>query len=101
LEKFSKRYPSEWFFDAKSYQEAGFKTIQLKKIYRQKDEKLVRILNNIRSNEVTDDDLNALNECKNHNLEVDPILLTTHKIKAFEVNNTILDSLSGNEIIIQ
>ena len=96
--KFWKYYSSEWFFDSESYEKWDFKIIQLKKIYRQKDLKLVEILNDIRSNKIKEKDIELLNDCAYNNLVDDPILLTTHKNKASNVNQTILQKIPWNEI---
>lgn len=95
---FWKYYSSEWFFDSESFDNWDFRIIQLKTIYRQKDSKLVTILNDIRNNNIKDSDVESLNDCVYNDLPSDTILLTTHKNKASKVNNTILQNLSGNEI---
>jgi len=55
-------YDSPYFFDSPPLEGVDIKLIELEKIYRQKDEKFVRLLGLIRSGEVTERDLELLNE---------------------------------------
>ena len=59
---FSGRYRSAYFFDADVFKELSLEFIELDKVYRQKDEEFIRILNAIRNNSLTDEDLSLLNK---------------------------------------
>lgn len=61
-EIFSERYKSHYFFDADVFKKLEFKFIELEKVYRQSDEDFIHILNKIRNNTITDDDLYTLNK---------------------------------------
>lgn len=56
-------YPNNFFFSAKVFSYFSLVTIELTKVFRQKDPSFVRILDNIRINQPTDVDLNELNQC--------------------------------------
>ena len=73
--------------------------IELSKIYRQQNEDFIRVLNNLRNNRLTEEDVNLLN--KHVQPEFDPtkhdgyITLTTHNAKADEMNANALAELKG------
>ena len=54
-------YPSAYFFNAKVWQQMPIVSIELRKVYRQTDERFISILDRIRNNTATAFDLNALN----------------------------------------
>ena len=54
-------YPSSYFFNAKVWQQMPIVSIELRKVYRQSDERLIAILDRIRNNTSTPADLYALN----------------------------------------
>lgn len=56
-------YPNNFFFSAKVFSYFSLVTIELTKVFRQKDPNFVRILDNIRINKVLDQDLVDLNHC--------------------------------------
>ena len=55
-------YPSSYFFNAKVWQQRPIVSIELRKVYRQSDERFIAILDRIRNNTSTPADLFALNE---------------------------------------
>lgn len=55
-------YSSPYFFDAVALRNHPPVYIELKKIYRQKEQKFIDILNNIRNGEVSQRDIDTLNE---------------------------------------
>jgi hypothetical protein len=89
-------YQSPFFFHSKVVHEAPPLCIQLNKIYRQSEQVFINLLNNIRNNEVTQDDFELLNSrlvpVKNPEGSV---TLTTHNHKADAINNQELTKLSG------
>lgn len=97
----SRFYRSMHFFEAKGLQSAGMIYLELDKIFRQQDDVFIRVLNNLRDNRTTPEDVNLLNQ---HFRTVDEIrelpptiTLTTHNYKADELNLRelrILDSPS-------
>ncbi|MDX9750255.1 MAG: AAA family ATPase, partial [Flavobacteriales bacterium] len=92
-------YPSMHFFESLALKESGYAHIELDKIFRQQDERFIRILNNFRENTVTADDVDALNAHYRPALtEADTqgvITLTTHNRTADEINQRALDKLPG------
>ncbi|HAM38324.1 MAG TPA: AAA family ATPase [Elusimicrobia bacterium] len=61
-EIFKNTYQSAYFFDAKVFNDLSMEFIELEKIYRQKDEKFIEILNLIRNNSITEKELTTLNK---------------------------------------
>ncbi|HSF54711.1 MAG TPA: AAA family ATPase, partial [Algoriphagus sp.] len=95
----SRFYNSMHFFEAKALQNSGMIYLELDKIFRQSDDVFIRILNNLRDNRATPDDVRILNQ---HFKTLDEIrdlpptiTLTTHNYKADELNLRELRSL-GN-----
>lgn len=90
-------YKSMHFFEAKALQNTGLVYLELDKIFRQQDETFIRILNNLRDNKSTPEDVRILNQ---HYKTLDEIkdlppciTLTTHNYKADEINLRELRSL--------
>ena len=54
-------YPSAYFFNAKVWQVMPIVSIELRKVYRQTDDKFIAILDRIRNNTATQADLQSLN----------------------------------------
>jgi hypothetical protein len=93
-------YDSPFFFDAHVMRESQPLYIELKKIFRQQDERFIGILNRVRSNETTEEDIETLNA--RYDPDFDPrdrkfITLTTHNYKADQINNEKLNSLPDAE----
>lgn len=90
-------YSSPFFFHSKAVEQAPPVYIELKKIYRQSQQSFIDILNRIRNNEVTAEDLKILNdqgkvlpqEGKKY------VTLTTHNHKADKINADELNKLDG------
>ncbi len=94
-------YKSPFFFDARVLQQSPPVYIELSTIYRQNEASFIRILNNIRNNRASQDDLERLHEFYRPGF-VPPagehyITLTTHNAKAAAINQTELQKLSGKE----
>jgi nucleoside-triphosphatase THEP1 len=90
-------YASPFFFHSKAVTSSPPVYIELKKIYRQNEERFIDILNRIRNNEATSDDLNVLNKRFGAEPVVDKkyITLTSHNYKADRINQEQLKKLSG------
>ena len=54
-------YPDPWFFSAHAFKEQQFKFVELRKIYRQKDEDFIYLLNRVRDGVADKDELEELN----------------------------------------
>lgn len=96
-EIFNSHYKSPYFFDAHVFENFEMEFLELEKIYRQKDEKFIDILNKIRNNSATDEDLEKLNKRFDPNFEdkLDDfyIYLTTTNKKAEEINRKQLNKI--------
>jgi len=55
-------YQSPYFFNAKVWQQMQLVSIELRKVYRQRDDNFIAMLDRIRQNQATQNDLAALNE---------------------------------------
>ncbi len=90
-------YKSPFFFDAQVLQHAAPVFIELKKIYRQTDNTFINILNNIRNNCCTENDLHQLHRHYKPGYEPTKeenyITLTSHNAKADTLNETELRKL--------
>ncbi|HTR28997.1 MAG TPA: helix-turn-helix domain-containing protein [Puia sp.] len=92
-------YASPFFFDANVFAQSRPACLELKKIYRQNEARFIRVLNGIRSNQVTEDDLATLADRyrpdfvpqKTENY----ITLTSHNAKADQINRRELELLPG------
>jgi hypothetical protein len=92
-------YEGPFFFNAKVVAEAPPLYIELKKIYRQNEQLFIDVLNRVRNNNVSDDDLHLLNgkyqPAFNPAKEEKFITLTTHNYKADAINAAELEKLSA------
>ncbi|MEJ7644678.1 MAG: helix-turn-helix domain-containing protein [Chryseolinea sp.] len=95
--KLNRYYKSTWFFESKALQHDGFAFIELDKIFRQKDDAFIRVLNNLRVNSPTAEDIHLLNDHLHTEEQIqsmrDVITLTTHNYKADSLNTTALRNL--------
>ena len=93
-----KYYESAWFFESKALQRDGFVYIELDKIFRQHDDVFIRLLNNLRNNQATREDINELNKHYKTPEEIqnlrEVITLTTHNYKADDINMRSLQELA-------
>ncbi|SFH29540.1 helix-turn-helix domain-containing protein [Pedobacter insulae] len=92
-------YKSIYFFDALALAESKPVYIELEKIYRQADEVFIDLLNNLRNNQITQRDLELLQQYYRAdfkpNLSDNYITLTTHNQKAETLNRDSLSELSA------
>ena len=96
-------YKSAYFFDAQVLQKEKPVFIELEKVYRQEDETFIHLLNNLRHNTVSENDIKLLNQhYKPQHVSTDSdniITITTHNYKADKINKEHLDSLSGHAFV--
>lgn len=92
-------YKSAYFFDALALEKNPPVYIELEKIYRQADETFIHLLNNLRNNQTTDQDIALLKTYYKENykpvLTDNYITLTTHNNKADTLNRNSLKELGG------
>lgn len=96
-------YDSIYFFSSKALLDSNYITIALKHIYRQSDEKFIQILNAVRDNRLTEEDVAVLNQSyKKDILENVPenyIVLCTHNLQADKINVNKINALKGMDKI--
>jgi len=92
-------YNSPWFYEAKALTQDPLVFVELTKVYRQSDERFIRLLNNLRNNAVSEDDIEELNAHYKTQEEIQSITgaitLTTHNAKADDINQKSLAALPG------
>ncbi len=94
-------YQGKFFFHSHVVQQNPPLYIELDKIFRQTDDAFISVLNNLRNNKISNEDIAALNQyvLPNFDLKANKgyITLTTHNTKADAMNTDALDSLEGKE----
>ena len=91
-------YDTPFFFSSNALAKTQYVSIELQYVYRQKDEKFIRLLNKIRDDQLDDKSIKALNA--RHQPDFNPdkagyIILTTHNAKANQINDSRLKRLPG------
>ena len=96
----SQFYDTPFFFSSKAITENKPAYIELKKIYRQKEQEFIDLLNQVRVDNISEASLNKLNQRYNPNLDVsanDFIILSTHNSTVNEINHRKLNELEVEE----
>ncbi len=91
-------YDSPYFFDSHVWKSIDAAHVELKQIFRQSDERFLSLLNNIRHQQLEEDDYEQLKTRYKPDFqptEEGYILLTTHNRKADSVNEEELHKLPG------
>lgn len=95
-----KYYRGKFFFHSHVIQQNPPLYIELSKIFRQSDETFIDLLNNLRNNKITTDNISFLNQYVQPNFDLKAnkgyITLTTHNNKADVINTQSLKDLEGN-----
>lgn len=98
-EIFRTHYTSPYFFSAKVFGELNINFLELEKVYRQKDDEFVRLLNAIRNRTVTDEDLAKFNTRCDPQFEAPAgsfyLSLTSTNDLASDINEKRLAELRG------
>lgn len=98
-------YSSEFFFDSCVIKEQMPMLIELNKIYRQKEDSFVYLLNKVRNNQMNADDFEDLHQRFNPGfrpaLEEKFITLTSHNNQADQINARELQKLSTGPVTYQ
>lgn len=93
---FNDKYGGKWFFDATIWKIAFYHKIKLTRNFRQKDKHFIDLLNKVKYGEVTQEDLDAINErCVGRSMRSDaPVLCTLNKM-VDNINAVMLDRIDG------
>ena len=99
-------YNTEFFFDSLALKKYGFESIQLQKVYRQKDDHFIGILNNIRLGFYVENDFNSLNtryfpRSYGESFSAEETVLCSRKDEAAKINQQGLAALNTQEKIYQ
>lgn len=96
-----KYYNSPFFFDAQVIRNTPPLHVELEKVHRQQNEDFIRILNNLRHNRITENDVQVLNSHHRPDFDIRNaegyITLTTHNADADRRNAEALADLEGSE----
>jgi len=94
-------YKTVYFFSSQAYRAANVVSIELKHIYRQKNESFINILNEIRNDTLSTKSAGILNERYNPDFsptkEEGYITLTTHNNRANTINSSELEKLKPSK----
>lgn len=94
----SEFYNSAYFFDSLVIKEEQPLYIEFDKIYRQSEEKFIRVLNQVRNNELDEEGITILESCYNPTVRRKKddgfIILTTHNEQARNINVSQLQQLN-------
>lgn len=94
----SSYYKTAYFFSSIAFHEANAISVELKHIYRQQDEDFIKLLNEVRTNTLSEESAKLLNN--QYEPEFEPqkedgyITLTTHNKKADTINQEELDKIT-------
>ena len=104
-EIFNNFYPEgHYFFHANCYPDSNIRTFELSKIYRQKDEEFINILNKIRSGNISNMDLLPLKKRvvdQNSNLPPETIILSPTNRKVDSINRINLQNINSETFSYQ
>ncbi len=100
-----KYYRSMHFFEAHALREEKMVYIELDRIFRQHDDRFIMILNNLRDNKATKEDIAILNNRyrseKQIDTEQETIAITTHNYIADGINRKKLEALPGDSVFFE
>lgn len=95
-------YKGKFFFHSQVVQQNPPLYIELSKIFRQTDDAFISILNNLRNNQISLEDLQILNQYVKPDFDLKAnngyITLTTHNAKADAMNAQALEDLEGKSV---
>lgn len=98
-------YNGKFFFHSHVVQQNPPLYIELSKIFRQTDDQFISVLNNLRNNEISQEDIAVLNQYVKPDFDFKSnkgyITLTTHNAKADAINADSLDELEGKLVSLK
>lgn len=94
---FREIYDTSYFFSSKSLMASGMEMVSFEKIYRQKDEKFISILNKVRDGQMDDDVFSTLNSrCIQPENSAGYVEIVTTNAKATAINEMRINSVPGS-----
>ena len=94
----SQFYSNQYFFSSKALLQLNYVYVELNKIYRQSDDIFIKVLNQVRNNELDKEGLTVLHNRYNPSFKTTAddgfIILTTHNYKADAINAAELNKLN-------
>lgn len=98
-------YPGKFFFHSHVIQQNPPLYIELSKIFRQTDDRFIAVLNNLRNNQISQNDVAVLNQYVQPDFDLKAnkgyITLTTHNAKADAINADSLEELEGKLVTLK
>lgn len=90
-------YPTPFFFSSHVLSKIPYVTIELNHIFRQKDQKFIQLLNQVRENCLDSAGMKLLEKCYHPDYELADgcVILTTHNNQARQINDQQLNKLPG------
>lgn len=96
-------YKGKFFFHSHVVQQNPPLYIELSKIFRQTDDTFISVLNNLRNNQISQQDIQTLNQYVKPDFDLKAnkgyITLTTHNNKADSMNAQALEDLEGKLVV--
>lgn len=96
-------YKGKFFFHSHVVQQNPPLYIELSKIFRQTDDTFISVLNNLRNNQISQQDIQTLNQYVKPDFDLKAnkgyITLTTHNNKADTMNAQALEDLEGKLVV--
>ncbi len=100
---FKEVYNGFYFFDSNAFKGSDFEYIELDKVFRQRDEKFIKVLNSIRNNTITEEELKYLNRRVDEDFVPSDkdmyIHLTSTRKMADKINNTELSKIDSKSYV--
>lgn len=88
-------------FNSEVWKKLNLKVFALEEIFRQTDQKFIKVLNNLRFGKLDESDIEALEsrlKANDSNSAIRPTILTTHNIKVEKINEVELKKIPREEI---
>ena len=96
-------YSTPYFFSAKVFEKQEIVCLELDKIFRQRDEDFVEILNQVRNNNLSKENFNRLNDRYTPDFDLennqDFVVLTTHNAVSDDINESRLIDIDSKTFI--
>ena len=96
-------YSTPYFFSAKVFEKQEIVCLELDKIFRQRDEDFVEILNQVRNNNLSKENFNHLNDRYTPDFDLennqDFVVLTTHNAVSDDINESRLIDIDSKTFI--